>query len=246
MTESNNNTLTTQPIGDPALTQLETDLASSSPPKQLRLIRELEAHGVSGYPILQNFLLAQQQKESFPTYVEGRCYEVLWNSREDSAQAFLQTHFPDGIVPLISARNIDYAPLLQLLLNQKLQDADRLTLEKLCELAGDIATQRRWVYFTEVEQMPEADLQTLNRLWWVHSEGKFGFTVQRQIWLNVGRNWENLWAKIAWKSGRTWSRYPEGFIWNLAEAPQGHLPLSNQLRGVQAYNALLSHPAWSK
>jgi hypothetical protein len=32
----------------------------------------------------------------------------------------------------------------------------------------------------------------------------------------------------------------------LAEAPQGHLPLSNQLRGVQAYNALLSHPAWSK
>ena len=245
MTESNN-TLTTQPSGEPALTKFEADLVSSSPPKQMRLIREIEALGASGYPILQTFLLTQQQQNAFPTYVEGRCYEVLWNADDSSAQHFLQTHFPEGIVPLKSDRNIDYAPLLQLLLKRELQAADRLTLEKLCELAGDIATQRRWVYFTEVEQMPEADLQTLNRLWWVHSEGKFGFTVQRQIWLNSGRSWENLWAKIAWKNGRTWSRYPEGFIWDLAAAPPGHLPLSNQLRGVQAYNALLSHPAWSK
>lgn len=244
MTESNNNTLATEPIGESALNQFEADLVSSSPPKQLRLIREIETHGSLGYAVLQNFLLSQQHQDTFPTYVEGRCYEVLMKAKELTVQEFLQTHFPEGIVPLSSDRNIDYSPLLQLLLNQQFQEADRLTLEKLCELAGDIATQRRWVYFTEVEQMPEADLQTLNRLWWVHSEGKFGFTVQRQIWLNVGQSWENLWAKIAWKKGRTWSRYPEGFIWDLAEAPQGHLPLSNQLRGVQAYNALLSHSAW--
>ena len=245
MTESNNDALATQTSSESALTELEADLSTSSPPKQLRLIREIEALGSAGYPVLQNFLLAQQQQESFPTYVEGRCYELLWNSDDSSVQEFLSQHFPDGIVPLKSDRNIDYAPLLQLLLNKELQEADRLTLEKLCELAGDIALRRKWVYFTEVEQMPATDLQTLNQLWLVHSEGKFGFTVQRKIWLSVGRNWENLWAKIAWKTGRTWSRYPEGFIWDLADAPQGHLPLSNQLRGVQAYNALLSHPAWT-
>lgn len=242
MTESNNDAIATQTSGESALTQLEADLVSSSPTKQLRLIREIESLG--GYTNLQHFLLSQRTTEDFPTFVEGKCYEILWKTEQESVKAFLQEHFPTGIVPLLSERNIDYAPLLQLLLEQKLQAADRLTLEKLCELAGDIAVRRRWVYFTEVEQMPTADLQTLNRLWWVHSEGKFGFAVQRKIWLSVGQNWENLWAKIAWKNGRTWSRYPEGFIWNLAEAPQGHLPLSNQLRGVQAYNALLSHPAW--
>ena len=246
MPESNNDALATQTSGESALTQLEADLAASSPPKQLRLIREIETFGATGSSVLQNFLLQQSQGEDFPNYVHGCCYELLWRSDESEIQSFLQQHFPAGIVPLKSERNIDYAPLLKLLLQGDLQEADRITLEKLCELAGDIAVRRKWVYFTEVEQMPAMDLQTLNQLWWVHSEGKFGFTVQRQIWLSVGRNWENLWAKLAWKTGRTWSRYPEGFIWDLTTAPQGHLPLSNQLRGVQAYNALLCHPAWSQ
>ena len=243
MTESNNDAIATQPSRDSVLTQLEADLASSSPAKQLRLIREIEALG--GFSVLQDFLLSQSQTDGFPSFVEGTCYEILFRSQDESAQAFLNQHFPQGIVPLLSERGIDYAPLQTLLLEQKLQAADRLTLEKFCELAGDIAIRRKWVYFTEVEQMPKTDLQTLNRLWLVHSEGKFGFTVQRSIWLSVGQNWETLWAKIAWKSGRTWSRYPEGFVWSLTEAPKGHLPLSNQLRGVQTYNALLSHPAWS-
>jgi len=128
MTESNNNTLATEPSGESALAQFEADLATSSPPKQLRLIREIETYGSLGFPVLQKFLLSQQQQEVFPSYVDGRCYEVLWHSEETSAQEFLQTHFPHGIVPLNSERNIDYAPLLQLLLEQKFQEADRLTL----------------------------------------------------------------------------------------------------------------------
>ena len=243
MTESNNDATATKTSGESALIQLEADLASSSPTKQLRLIREIQSLG--GLSILQAFLLSQRNAGNVPSFVEGKCYEVLCQSEDDSAQSFLAEYFPDGIVPLRSERNIDYSPLFKLILERQWQAADRLTLEKLCELAGDIAVRRKWVYFTEVEQMPETDLQTLNQLWWVHSEGKFGFTVQRNLWLSVGQNWEILWAKIAWKNGRTWSRYPEGFIWDLTEAPQGHLPLSNQLRGVQAYNALLCHPAWS-
>ena len=39
-----------------------------------------------------------------------------------------------------------------------------------------------------------------------------------------------------------WTRYPGSFTWSL-EAPEGHLPLVNQLRGVRLMDALLSHPA---
>jgi GUN4-like len=67
--------------------------------------------------------------------------------------------------------------------------------------------------------------------------------VQRELWLSVGKNWEKLWTQIDWKNGNNWTRYPQGFTWDLS-APKGHLPLSNQLRGVRVMAALLSHPAW--
>ncbi len=242
MTQSEHNTISTAEREASALSKLEEDLSSSSAPKQLRAISELETYGAIGYEVIKRFLIEQPQQP--PTFVQGRCYEVLHQSNDDSAQTFLEERFPKGVVPLESERGIDYAPLQQLLVQHDYLEADRLTLEKLCELAGEIAMRRKWVYFTEVEQMPRTDLQTLNQLWLVHSEGKFGFSVQRQLWLSVGRNWESLWPKISWKKGRVWARYPEGFIWDLESAPKGHLPLSNQLRGVQAFNALLSHPVW--
>ncbi|MGB3297449.1 MAG: GUN4 domain-containing protein, partial [Phormidesmis sp.] len=61
----------------------------------------------------------------------------------------------------------------------------------------------------------------------------------------LGKDWERLWVQLLWKSAEgSWTRYPNEFVWDLASAPSAHLPLSNQLRGVRAMNALLSHPAW--
>ncbi|NET35941.1 MAG: GUN4 domain-containing protein [Cyanothece sp. SIO1E1] len=145
---------------------------------------------------------------------------------------------------LNSEFDIDYTPLQALLTQQDFEAADRITLQKLCELAGPTAVQRKWVYFTEVERFPIVDLQTIDTLWSVHSEGRFGFSIQRKIWLSVGKNWDNFWPAIGWKTDKNWTRYPDGFTWSLA-APKGHLPLSNQLRGVRTIAALLTHPAWT-
>ncbi|MEM1310560.1 MAG: GUN4 domain-containing protein, partial [Cyanobacteria bacterium P01_H01_bin.153] len=75
--------------------------------------------------------------------------------------------------------------------------------------------------------------------------GKFGFAKQREIWLGVAKDWERFWPKIAWKTGKIWTRYPGEFSWNL-QAPAGHLPLTNQLRGVRVMDALMNHPAWAE
>jgi hypothetical protein len=145
---------------------------------------------------------------------------------------------------LRSQRGIDYTSVQQALIQHDFQQADLLTLQKLCELAGSGAAQRQWLYFTEVDNFPSLDLQTLNELWLQYSGGKFGFAVQRELWLGVGKNWERLWPKIGWKSGNNWTRYPNGFTWSL-DAPRGHLPLSNQLRGVRVMASLLNHPTWT-
>jgi hypothetical protein len=155
----------------------------------------------------------------------------------------LKDLFPTGIVDLGSDRNVDYQPLQQLMVTQQWLEADKLNNLKLCEIAGETSLARKWIYFSEVISLPKTDLQTINALWLAHSGGRFGYSVQREIWLASGKNWERFWPKLKWKDGFVWTRYPGAFEWNL-DSPRGHLPLTNQLRGVQAMNALMNHPAW--
>lgn len=230
------------PEASTQIVELTRQLQSSSEKKQFQVIPELVSTGAAGLEVLMEFL---KKKQSTPAdLVAGLAYQALYDADTAKTNEFLQTHFPTGIVPLRSESGIDYTTLQQLLVKPDFLSADRLTLEKLCELAGAAAVQRKWLYFSEVENFPIADLQTINTLWFIHSQGKFGFSVQRELWLSLSKNWEKLWPKIGWKTGNNWTRYPHEFTWNLS-APRGHLPLSNQLRGVRVIASLLSHPAWS-
>ena len=234
--------ISTSPLDSAADTaELRSQLRSGSEKTQLQLLQQQIAD--SGWDVLMEFLL--ERKSEPPTAVMGKAYQVLYSADSPRATEFLQANFPTGVVPLRSDSSIDYTPLQQLLVLQEFQEADRLTLDKLCELAGETAIVRKWLYFTQVESLPVADLQTINTLWKVHSEGRFGFSVQREIWQASGKNWDKLWPLIGWKKGNNWTRYPQEFIWDLS-APRGHLPLSNQLRGVQPFSALMAHRAWVK
>jgi hypothetical protein len=224
------------------LEQLRDRLKSGSEKVQQQVIPELAGAGEAGLAVLMEFLL--EHRSAPPSWVLGSVYQALYGAKTTEAIAFLQANFPQGIVPLRSERGIDYSGLQHLLAQRDFLQADRLTIEKLCELAGTESVQRKWLYFTEVENFPATDLQTIDALWFVHSEGKFGFAVQRELWLSVGKNWEKLWAKIGWKNANNWTRYPHEFTWDLT-APKGHLPLSNQLRGVRVIASLLTHPTWS-
>ena len=134
----------------------------------------------------------------------------------------------------------DYSPLQRYLLAECYEDADRFTSSKLREVAGEKAVKRGYVYFSEVESIPSVDLLTLDRLWVVYSRGKFGFTVQSKILDSLGGRYDKLWPRIGWKKDGIWTRYPKAFDWSI-EAPNGHMPLVNQLRGVRLMDALLNH-----
>lgn len=209
---------------------------------QLQIIAELSQTDDTGIDVLIAYLSSRQGNP--PNVVDGKAYQTLLKSGLPKAKDFLSSTFQTGLVPLQTERSIDYSPLQTLLAQQEYEAADRVTLEKLCELAGQTAVQRKWLYFTEIEKFPITDLRTINSLWLIFSEGKFGFSVQRELWLSVGKNWDQLWPRIGWRTGNNWTRYPQGFTWDLS-APRGHLPLSNQLRGIRVFDALLRHPAWT-
>lgn len=224
------------------LVDLRNQLQGDSLKKQLSAVHELLALGQAGIEVLTTTLV--DRKDEPPMILDGKIFQVLHATEQEGLREVLMQHWPQGRLEMPSEQSIDYKLLQDLLVRQEFEEADRVTLAKLCELAGPTAVKRKWVYFTEVEQFPVVDLHTIDRLWLIYSEGKFGFSVQRRLWLSLGQNWDKFWPRIGWKDDNIWTRYPGGFIWDLS-APDGHLPLSNQLRGVRMMSSLLTHPAWS-
>ena len=221
---------------------LISKLKSESAKNQLKLIPQILEIGESGYQALMAWM--SSQRDDSVNLAMGKAYQLLYKANTPEIKDFLDTNFPQGVVSLASAKNIDYTDLQRLLAQQDFQQADLVTIQKMCELAGSSAIERKWLYFTEIDGFPVTDLQTIDNLWRVYSEGKFGFSVQRKIWISVGKDFTKLWPKIKWKDGNNWTRYPNEFIWDLS-APRGHLPLSNQLRGVRVIAAIFDHPVWS-
>ena len=154
---------------------------------------------------------------------------------------FLQRH-PQGWFAAPSAVGHDHHPLQQALATEAFQEADRLTMASLRQMAGPAAVERGYVFFSEAPALAVADLGTMDRLWVAYSRGRYGFSVQRRLLKACGGRWEKLWPRLGWKQDGVWTRYPNQFTWR-HDGPEGHMPLVNQLRGVRLMDALLNHPA---
>jgi GUN4-like len=181
---------------------------------RLQLLNDLDNADPAAVEFLQAVI--SEPVNGWPTLLQGKAFHRLYSSPLTMATDLVASAWPTGIVPLKSAAGVEYQDIYQLLIDRDWQAADKLTNLKLCELAGPVALQRQWLYFTDIPTLPTSDLQTLDRLWWTYSEGLFGFTVQRDIWLSVGKNWDKLWPKIGWKDGIHWTRYPGSFTWDCA------------------------------
>lgn len=128
--------------------------------------------------------------------------------------------------------------------------ADAETRRLLCVLAGEEAVKRKWVYFSEVKFIATSDLTKVDSLWRQYSNGKFGYSVQKKIYNNSGKIWNVFFKKVGWtrpldEYQDTYRKFPLEFIWDVADTtPEGHLPLTNALRGTRLLEAVLNHPAF--
>lgn len=148
---------------------------------------------------------------------------------------------------LPSAVGYDHMPLAEALSKLDFKEADQITRDSLIQLAGEAAQERNYVYWTEVKKIPEEDMETMERLWLLYSEGKFGYSVQRKVWRQQKGDFENFCRKINWntKDGeierkRKW--FGAGEYLYTMDAPRAHLPLTAALRGTPLLKNLLEHP----
>jgi len=174
-------------------------------------------------------------------WAAGVLIQLLVGSAPDAREAFLASH-PGGWLATGSDDALALLSLQRHLMLQEFEQADRLTSALLRELAGAGAVKRGYVYYSEVPSLPTTTLDSLDRLWVCYSRGRFGFSVQARLLAALDGRWEKLWPRLGWKQDGRWTRYPGSFQWSI-DAPEGHMPLVNQLRGVRLMAALLAHPA---
>nr|YP_009244339.1 hypothetical protein Gvag_131 [Gelidium vagum]AMK96581.1 hypothetical protein Gvag_131 [Gelidium vagum] len=213
--------------------------------KQLRLINQL-INGGSEDLLVDLLIKKCAFNKELPNNLDGIIFEILRKLDNQFILNKLNSYFRDGLIELNSSLRMNYQPLQDMLMLQNFQEADKLSQLYLCKLADlSNSSERNWLYFTDIFALPSEDLSTIDMLWRLYSHGKFGFSVQRKIWLSNEYNWEIFWHKIHWKDSGVSRRYPDDFIWSI-NAPEGHLPLFNQLRGVQVLSALFNHPVWDE
>jgi len=147
---------------------------------------------------------------------------------------------------LSSDKGVDYTRLRDLLAAKNWKEADVETYRVMKQAVG----KKDGDYLTgdELLNFPCTDLRTIDRLWVKYSNGHFGFSVQKEIYLSVGgkadgnyEDWEKFGDCVGWrvKRLRGWWRKKESVEWinhyeeNLifdTSSPGGHLPVRHLFR----------------
>lgn len=140
--------------------------------------------------------------------------------------------------PKMSAVGIDYHHLEELLRQKKWQEADLETQKLMLKAVNK--EDFGWIDRHAMQEFPCEDLHSIDRLWTKYSQGKFGFSVQKRIYLSLGgkrshdkKVWESMGDRVGWRNKGLWL-FTEDLNYDL-NAPQGHLPslaMSGLLEGI--------------
>ena len=136
-------------------------------------------------------------------------------------------------VNLNSDRGVDYSKLCDLLATGKWREADIETAKLMLKIAN--RENRKKLNVDSINNLPCTDLRTINQLWTKYSNGKFGFSVQKEIWESLTVQtffliYEKFGDRLGWHSIIGWTNY-DNLMFDLEKAPQGHLPAMFAMSG---------------
>ncbi|HEY9602462.1 MAG TPA: GUN4 domain-containing protein [Allocoleopsis sp.] len=182
-----------------------------------RTINELIAAGGNG---------ATRSAEQLLSWI--RDYVNL--TKEDNIEGDLasRSSIPVVVDRLNSAFEIDYNRLRSLLARGQWLEADLETITIMLRIC-DRETEG-WLREEDFEYFPCTDLLTIDQLWIKYSNGRFGFSVQKEIWQSIGGTkntkiniYRSFCELIGWSvRGSSWLFYSDLTFDSTASV--GHLP----------------------
>ncbi|NJM69751.1 MAG: TIR domain-containing protein [Scytonema sp. RU_4_4] len=217
-------------------------------------LREFKRRKCPVFPVL---LPDAPQKPSLPIFLEGitwvdfreqtRFYtppmvQLVWGITGKKPQTIVKVipQSPTQNTPrnqtddsgddLSSEKGVDYTKLRDALAAGKWKEADNETYLVMLQAVG--REENDWIREEELLNFPCTDLRTIDQLWVNYSNARFGFSVQKEIYLSVGGKpngryhkeaWKKFGDRVGWRVKQSWIDYDE--VTFDKTAPQGHLPV---------------------
>lgn len=171
--------------------------------------------------IVKGMALSPQERSQ--TVREFR--ELLGIATIESSNSIPQTPV---YTPSLPHPEVDYSKLEDLLKAHHWKEADRETYLVMLQTVG--RQKEGWIRGQELSNFPCTVLCQIDQLWVAYSEGKFGLSVQQQIWRSISGQSDKFelttFCKfgdyVGWRRNKEWLSY-DNFTFSL-EAQEGHLP----------------------
>jgi predicted NACHT family NTPase len=129
-------------------------------------------------------------------------------------------------------KTLRYKKLEEYLKDKEWQKADYETYRLMITSVGKYENQG--FRLNDLRNFPCDALLAIDRLWVKYSDGLYGFSVQKQIYVECGgkldfsypshETWEKFCDRTAWKSESKWLDYPDQFFLDDFTKVKGHLP----------------------
>ncbi|WP_354635549.1 GUN4 domain-containing protein [Planktothricoides raciborskii] len=130
-----------------------------------------------------------------------------------------------------------FPQLAQFLAKGEWRKADEETRRVMCKIMG--RESEGWLTEDNCRNFPREELKIIDALWVKYSNGKFGFSVQKKIFVEQcggtpGEYNDDAWCKlgdtVGWRKGGSWLSYSDYTF--TTNALHGHLPLALLVIGV--------------
>lgn len=182
------------------------------------------------------FAHVEIQLMGIPEHLTPVLYQKESKSVSATASLFDSVDHKNLPPQLRSDRNVDYRLLQQLLQAGDWRMADRVTYQTMLQAVG--RKEGEHIPPEDLLSFPCSDLHTIDSLWTTYSEGKFGLSVQKNIYTSLGGKvdgdldrtaWKRFAKQVEWNAGNwkgqhSWEDY-ETIRFDLS-APAGHLPIA--------------------
>ncbi|ACK74017.1 GUN4 domain protein (plasmid) [Gloeothece citriformis PCC 7424] len=111
----------------------------------------------------------------------------------------------------------------------KVSDIKFESMRDINKLWSDAQTLSNWLRVEDIKNLPFELLQEIDQLWLDSSNGRFGFSIQANIYQELGgsdnfnwNTWLNFCDRVGWRVNDDWPDYDE---FNYSSLQEGQLPL---------------------
>ncbi|MBD2560993.1 MULTISPECIES: GUN4 domain-containing protein [Nostoc] len=158
-------------------------------------------------PVIPVLLGNTPQQPKLPIFLRGHTWvdfrtdteameQLIWGITGKPPERKLKLQPVIQADDLSSEKGINYTRLRDLLAAGKWKEADKETLAVMLKVSSK--EKEKWFDEESINNFPCTDLRTIDQLWVKYSYGRFGFSVQKNIYLSVGGKADGKYYEVAW------------------------------------------------